>query len=98
MFPGIKRRVRYLAPDLSCMRHAVDVGSCSCAAGCDVPRKAAGLRAGRAAFGNVDEGARGAVHLAQVPGEVAGGYADQHVGADKFLQPVEDGRRSRSSD
>ena len=38
----------------------------------------------------VGEGER-RLGLAQVPGEVAGEHADQHVGADAFFQPVEHG-------
>jgi hypothetical protein len=47
-----------------------------------------GVAAGRAVL--VGEGQRGP-GLAQVPGQVAGEHADQHVGFDPVLQPVPDG-------
>src|SRR5262249_57895535 len=48
-----------------------------------------GDRAGRGGRVLVGEGQRGP-GLAQVPAEVAGEHADQHVGLDAFLQAVED--------
>src|SRR5277367_194651 len=46
--------------------------------------------AGRGGRVLVGEGQRGP-GPAQVPGQVAGEHADQHVGPDAFLEPVEDG-------
>jgi len=47
-----------------------------------------GVGSGGWLFVGVGEGGQG---LAQVPGEVGGEHADQHVGADPVLQPVVDG-------
>jgi hypothetical protein len=47
-----------------------------------------GDRAGRGGRGLAGEGQR-RPRLAEVPGQVAGEHADQDVGADAFLQPVE---------